>query len=436
MKALMGLFGIGLTLLCAACIGPPVKSDSGLTPVSATDSAREILVTFVDRGLQRTPNGGPGQYFPHGGDYQSTTWSRRVTADIARDYRLTTVTQWPIRTLGIQCVVFSVGDNRPVDELIARLSKDRRIEAAQPMNTFRALSSDDPYKPLQTSFSAMHVEAVHRWTTGRNVRVAIIDTGIDVTHPDLAGQFEQRADLTDGRSAFEDDIHGTAVAGIIGAVSQNGQGIEGVAPDARLIALRACWPERAGEIGAMCNSLTLAKALDSAILMKPHVVNLSLTGPHDPLIETLVRTAVRAGIILVVAEPDTGESSGFATGIEGVIRVRDDHASADGQRRQGDAGTVIAPGSEVLTTFPRGTYNFASGSSFAAANVSGVVALLLELKPGLSSSQASELLSNDADGKGGKDAMAAHFNVCKIVSRLRPEFECDNQALSAMLAMH
>lgn len=435
MRALTALFGVLLVLLCTACSGPVVKPDNALVPVSAVDSSREILVTFVDRGLLRTPNAAPGQYYRHGGDYQSTTWSRTVSADIAREYALTTVTQWPIRTLGVHCVVYSVSDSRSVDDVIARLSKDRRIEAAQPMNTFHTLSSDDPYKPLQTSFSAMQVEAVHHWTTGRDVRVAIIDTGIDVAHPDLAGQIEQRADMTDARSDFEEDIHGTAVAGIIGAVSQNGQGIEGVAPDARLIALRACWPERAGEIGAVCNSLTLAKALDSAIFMKPQVVNLSLTGPPDPLIEALVKTALRAGIIVVVAEPDAREPTGFAAGIDGVIRVRGDNGASDGSQRHADKNTVIAPGSDVLTTFPHGTYNFASGSSFAAANVSGVVALLLELKPGLSSGQAAQLLNDAMDGQGGEGALSAHINVCRIISRLRPEYVCEGKNLSAMLAM-
>ncbi len=355
--------------------GQPV----GHAGTGVADWQREILVTFTDRGIERTPAGGPGDYHRHSADYQSTAWSQAVSADIARDYALQTVAEWPIRTLGVHCVVFEVRDERPLDEVIGRLTQDRRIGAVQRMNSFRVLGARDPYSRLQTSLDRMQVEAVHPWTTGKGVSVAVIDTGVDFGHPDLAGQVSERADLTGNTGAFGDDIHGTAVAGVIAALSGNGQGIVGVAPGAKIIALRACWPVRPGEVGAVCNSLTLAKALDEAIRLKPRVLNLSLTGPPDPLVEALVRAALEANVIVVAAEPEVPQETGFAGRVAGVIRVR---SVADGgkQAQHAPVGAAIAaPGHEVLTTFPHGTYNFISGSSFAAANVSGIVALLLEL---------------------------------------------------------
>jgi hypothetical protein len=435
MNRIVHNLAILICLACAACAEPGARQD-GAPSGTADAEVREILVTFVDRGLTRTPNAAPGLYRQRSSDYQATTWSRSISAAIARDYALETITQWPIRALGVHCVVYGVSDTQSLDELIEQLVKDSRVQAVQRMNTFYTMSSDDPYRPLQTSLSAMGIEAAHRWTTGEHVTVAIIDTGVDIAHPDLAGQVAEYADLTSHPSEFDDDIHGTAVAGIIGAVAGNGLGIEGIAPDAHLTALRACWPERPGEIAAVCNSLTLARALDTAIFMKPQVVNLSLTGPPDPLVGALVRSALRAGIVVVAAEPERPEAADFTSGIEGIIRVRAGTGQAgEGAPPSDDTQAVVAPGTDVLTTFPHGTYNFASGSSFAAAHVSGIVALLLQLKPGLTSSQTGELLGAVMRESAIKHASkaTAHIDVCKAIMRLRPDVVCTSGGYSASL---
>lgn len=435
MNRIAHTLAILICLACGACAEPGARRDDA--PLGAADAeVREILVTFVDRGLTRTPNAAPGLYRQRSSDYRATTWSRSISAAIARDYALETITQWPIRALGVHCVVYGVSDTRSLDELIEQLVRDGRVQAAQRMNRFYTMSAVDPYRPLQTSLSAMGIEAAHRWTTGKHVTVAIVDTGVDIAHPDLAGQVVEYADLTSNPSEFNDDIHGTAVAGIIGAVAENGLGIVGIAPDAHLIALRACWPERPGEIAAVCNSLTLAKALDTAIFLKPQVVNLSLTGPPDPLVGALVRSVLLAGIVVVAAEPERPEAADVTSGIKGIIRVCAGAGKAgEGAPPSDDTQPVVAPGTDVLTTFPHGTYNFASGSSFATANVSGIVALLLQLKPGLTSSQIGELLGEvmrDSAVRNGKKAMA-HINVCKAISWLRPDVVCNSGGYSASL---
>ncbi len=426
MRRLARIISIAYLLSCATLAQQQSGTGNGVAANSTTANSREILLTFDDSGLARTTNTGPGHYFRRGGAYQGTTWSRSRAAEIAHDYPLATVLEWPIRALGVHCVVYRVDDAQVVDGVMAQLRADSRVKSVQRMNTFRALAGEDPYKPLQTSFNSMQVDAVHRWATGSGIRVAIIDTGMDVNHPDLDGQVAEMVDLTGSGLKFEDDIHGTAVAGIIGALAGNGLGIEGVAPDARLLALRACWPERPNGMAAVCNSLTLARALDTAILMKTAIVNLSLTGPPDPLVGELLQVALRDGIIVVAAEPEKTSTPGLIAGIDGVIRVRSEHAQYFSQPGQPGVASITAPGGDVLTTFPHGTYNFASGSSFAAANISGIVALLLELQPGLSSREVETLLSRGMsettlEGTGsGSTAM----NACRIAAQLRPDVVC------------
>ncbi len=140
---------------------------------------------------------------------------------------------------------------------------------------------------------------------------------------------------------------------------------------------------------ATCNTLTLAKAIDTAIRLKVQVLNLSLSGPRDALLEALLKAALAQGVQVVGAMPAVGSAvDTFPTAVAGVVRV-----AVVGQA---DAHTtVIAPGTEVFTTLPTRRYGYISGSSIAAAHVSGVIALLLEIAPSLSTAQMAAYLSQD-----------------------------------------
>ena len=129
---------------------------------------------------------------------------------------------------------------------------------------------------------------LHGLATGRGTTIAIIDSKIETGHPDLSGQFAANRDfLANGPAAAES--HGTGVAGIIAAKADNGMGVVGIAPDARLMALRACSERpRGGGAAAACDSLTLAKALHFALEHSADVINMSLSGPADPLLASLI----------------------------------------------------------------------------------------------------------------------------------------------------
>ncbi|QSA97986.1 S8 family serine peptidase [Methylococcus sp. EFPC2] len=360
---------------------------------------RRILVTFVDHSIGRVvPGGTQDRYLPRG-PYASSSWSSRLAGELAERYRLRLVAEWPVTVLGVACVVYEVPAGQNVDEALQTLAKDQQVESVQAMQTFHvmggiassAANHDDPYYRLQKDMQAMNVEAAHRFATGRGVRVAVIDSGVDTHHPDLRRQIAVAENLAILKSGEETrDVHGTAVAGVIAAQAGNGLGIMGVAPEVELYALRACWPESPGAAAALCNSFTLALAVNEAIRLGAQIINFSLSGPDDPLVARLIRAAIEKGILIVASDSGGNAVSGFPASVDGVIAVRSQ--SPEPMRGGFRGGGLSAPGSEILTTLPHATYDFMSGNSFAAPHITGLLALMHELKPDLTATEALAVL--------------------------------------------
>jgi major intracellular serine protease len=324
-------------------------------------------------------------------------WNR-TTAELEQAHRLRTVFAWTMESLGERCIVFEVPNKRSVAEVIRHLHSDPRVGSAQPIATFDVLAAEpgynDPYSHLQHDIQALHLEQAHRWATGKGVKVAVIDTGADFDHPDLRGRIVKANSFVDrGDQAFTSDIHGTAVAGVIAANANNQVGIVGVAPQAELLILKACWQKAPGQREAVCDSYTLAQAIDFAILQRAQVLNFSLGGPYDPLLARLLTTALSRGIAVVAADAGDGTHS-FPASLQGVIGILgiDDLRGERKVRAPAASNEMGAPAVDILTTVPHGSYDFFSGSSFAAAQVSGIVALLLEREPKMTPAQIAALL--------------------------------------------
>ena len=263
------------------------------------------------------------------------------------------------------------------------------------------------------------VAQAQRWSRGAGVRIAIVDTGVDFQHPDLAGQLITRRNFVDAdEAAFRADRHGTAVAGVIGAVPDNHIGIVGIAPDARLLVLKACWQSVQGNTPAACNSFTLAQALQSAMDLHADIVNLSLAGPADPLLERLLQHGMQSGIVFVGAAPAAGAHAGFPTGIEGVLSVE---AS---EEATGGTTALVAPGHEVLTLVPGGHWDFASGSSIAAAEVSATVALLLSQRPHLGALELQRVLAHTSQSLTTHDSPLLSVNACAALAQVLQRAGC------------
>jgi subtilisin family serine protease len=391
----MRLFlSLAVVAVATACTTLPAWRAAPLPQEARLDPRHFVIVTVLNDAL--TAASPPGST-PRGYAQAGTSWvsyrAASAVRGLERDYGLREASAWPIETLHVQCVLFRLPPDASRARLLARLGRDRRVESVEDLNEFATESAPttaaarpegDSYLSLERNLRELGVIAAHRLSRGAGVRVAIIDTGMDFQHPDLRGRVIDRRDfVASGEQTFESDIHGTEVAGVIAA---EGMGVLGVAPQARLLALKACWPMRAGEARAVCDSFTLAQALEAALVARVDIVNLSLAGPPDPLLARLVREALRRGVIIVgaVAAPDAQKE--FPTDIEGVLAVE------SGEDGSGRIQRLSAPGRDILTLVPGGHYDFASGSSLAAAEVSGVVALLLTGRPGLKPADVHEIL--------------------------------------------
>ena len=381
---------------------------------------------------------------PHGysatSSYALGDQARSVSTALAREYGMQKVREWPIAPLKVQCLVFAIPVAADREALMRRLSADGRVQLVQPLQLFDALASEDlgnqtaatpsahptgpaspyndPYFGLQHGFAQIDAAAAQLWSRGEGVSVAIIDTGVATSHPDLDGRITlTRNFVDDDMKAFQTDRHGTQIAGIIGADANNGLGIVGVAPAVRLQVYKACQPARPQSMEAVCNSFTLARALGAAIDGHAQIVNLSLGGPSDPLLSQIVGYGVQHGIVFVGAVPQSGRLDGFPLNVAGVIAV--DQSG----RSENSPGVLRAPGLEIVSTAPDGRYDFATGSSFAAAHVTGAIALLRARVPAMSAVALQSVLERTAQRDGGDT-----INVCAALDALQPRDDCMHSA--------
>lgn len=355
------------------------------------DAQREVLLTVAQQGSTALAlTGAPSsRHLRRRGYGAAPPDIDRILDQLAKEHGLRRKEGWPIRSLAVYCEVLVVPEGRDVADVVADLRADPRVELAQRMHLFDTLGGyDDPLSDLQPAAVDLGIEAAHRLATGKGVRVAVIDSAVDAAHPELEGRVALRRDLVEPRrlGPAAAELHGTAVAGIIASAANNREGIVGVAPDVTIDTLRACWPHPAHESRARCSTFTLARALEIVLGARPHVINLSLSGPSDPLLERLLDEAVTRGIVVVAAEPPAGAAANaFPAAHPAVLVAR---SSAGGGRG------FPAPADEILTTTPGAGYAFFSGTSLAAAHLSGVVALLLERAPGMDASSIADVLNS------------------------------------------
>jgi subtilisin family serine protease len=410
-KGLICLLALGL----AGCqSGEPLRASATL-PATARESPQHFVVLTIYNPVNLSPSRAASS--PRGydrvGPYMAGAEARAMSRALMREYHLRESASWPIALLGVNCLVYELPPDADLAQVLASLSRDSRVESVQPLLNFETAARpyNDPYAHLQHNMELLGVTAAQTLSRGSGVRIAVIDTGVQLNHPDLPATLVSRNFVDNDAGAFTSDAHGTAVAGIIVAVPDNGIGIMGIAPEASLFAYKACWRAAATGVRAVCNTFTLAQAIAAAIEARADIINLSLDGPSDPLLSRLIRHAQDEGIIVVGAIPPDGQRDAFPTNIANVIAVdaiENNFATPD---------VVRAPGRDVLSLAPQSHYDFYNGSSLATAEITGVIALLRAKQSHLTAHEAQMLLIAETpavpDACAALGAMLHHTQRCE-----------------------
>lgn len=353
----------------------------------------------------------------------------QAIADLARRHRLAGLDQFSLTSTNSTYFRARILDGRPVRAVLAGLRGETRLRAGQPNylylmaqaapDTAATFTPPEPATPRPTPAAAaagavpaalgdpaqyaltkLRLQEAHGLTRGNNVLVAVIDSGIDASHPELRGVIAGTFDAL--QRSEKPHAHGTAMAGTIAARSR----LSGVAPAARILAIRA-FGASGGSVEA--NTFAILKGIDHAMGQNARVINMSFAGPADPGFARALAAASARGIVLVAAAGNFGAKSPpqYPAADPNVIAVSatDANDRLFAASNRGNHIAVAAPGVDILVPVPGPNYDLTSGTSVAAAHVSGVVALILERQPAISPDAVRRILLATAKdlGPAGKD---------------------------------
>jgi subtilisin family serine protease len=345
-----------------------------------------------------------------------------------------------------------------VDAVVSRLTSVGEVEVAEP-NRYREayIVPNDPSYPQQWGLAKLNCPAAWDRTTGSaNVTVAVVDSGVDLNHPQLAPLLLAGNDLVDwgpnpsppglaplvlegdfaGRDNNpQDEVgHGTHVAGTISCLSNDGIEVAGVTWQCRLLPVRVLARARNttnGRITGIGSSADIAAGITWAADHGAQVINLSLGGSGDTMVErNAVAYAVSRGVVVVAAMGNDGTNNpSYPAAYPDVIAVG--AVNAVDQRatfsQTGPHIDVAAPGVNVLSTYWDDTYAFLDGTSMASPHVAGVAALILSCNSTIPALQVGQIIRdtarplrddpadpvpNDRYGSGLVDARAALDRAC------------------------
>jgi len=272
-------------------------------------------------------------------------------------------------------------------------------------------ATNDPENAVQWHFPKLGLETAWNTATGDGVVVGVVDTGVDTTHPDLVANLIPGQDFTSAPAPMSDTHgHGTHVAGIIAATTNNSIGVAGVAPNAKIMPLKVF--ETSGEAYNSNISTAIVYGVQNGV----DIINLSLgSQTGDPVLYDAILYAYRQGVLVVAAggnyrDPDNreGESPKVWPAVWSetlAVAATDQNDSQALFSNQNSYIDIAAPGVQIASTFKDGQYAYMSGTSMAAPVVAGVAALLEQHKPGLSAQTNMSTLTDTAQDLGvfGRD---------------------------------
>jgi subtilisin family serine protease len=393
-------------------------------------------VTSADGG-SGGPSGKKASNNPRRNGSQTAALSSRTVADeimaeidgtltdaqadeLARRHALARLRSQNFPLVGATIGLFRITDRRSIETVSREFATEASVHSVQP--NFRYLLQDQKAAltegdPAQYALAKLRLPEAHTLAHGANVTVAVIDSGIDVRHPELVNAIADSFDALGSKEGPH--VHGTGVAGAIVAHAR----LMGSAPAARILAIRAFGT---ASNGAESTTFVVLKGLDYAAAHGARIVNMSFAGPKDPLIERGIAAAAAKGILMVAASGNAGPKSPplYPAANANVIAV----SATDAQDKlfaasnRGGYIAVAAPGVDIFLPAPDGKYQMTSGTSFSAAYVSGLAALMLERNPALKPDEVRAILMktardlgapgrDDLFGAGEADAYAAVLAV-------------------------
>ena len=386
-----------------------------------------------ERGFTGVPPAGETRYLSNEMVFHvGANVSREAVDNVARRLGLSTAGSQASALTGGTIYRFNVSGGRQMADVVRALEAER-IGIAQPNYVYRTIQSTTKDVPGDTTGNTtmetatdkdaasdtnlaarskapdpsqyvvdkLRLGDVHRVATGSNVLVAVIDSEIELTHPDLVGAIVERFDAV-GR-ADKPHAHGTGMAGAIAARRK----LMGIAPEARILAIHAFSPD-SGESPQATTQHILA-GMEYAIKKGARVINMSFAGPYDPMLQMAMKKARDQGVVLIAAAGNAGPKSPplYPAADPNVIAVTatDVNDKLFDHANRGPQVAIAAPGVDILEPAPNAGYQLTTGTSVAAAHVSGVAALLIERNPSIDVATVHEILTSSAKtlGPNGRD---------------------------------
>ncbi|MFI5265398.1 MAG: S8 family serine peptidase, partial [Candidatus Levyibacteriota bacterium] len=300
-----------------------------------------------------------------------------------------------------------------IPAVYAALTAIPEIENATPDYILKIQETpNDPYFPQMWNLSKINMAKAWSITHTHNVTVAVIDTGVDYNHSDLAGAVIKGENfITGSLDPMDDQGHGTHVAGIIGAVTNNANGVSGVSWGAKILAIKAC------DNDGNCNTTNVSRAIAYAVDNGAKIINISIAGSGtcNGTYTDMVNYAKQKGVLMVTAAGNGTNGDGVGVSADtqipsscaGVLSVGavDVSSSRSSFSNYGSHVQIAAPGGLgpcsiptcILSTGLDNGYTLRAGTSMAAPHVSGVAALLLSVNSKLSIDKIKSCLIQGGD---------------------------------------
>jgi thermitase len=324
-----------------------------------------------------------------------------------------------------QTYQITVRHDRNIHALAQQLAAHPAVEYAEP-NYIRTLmrTTNDPIASQQ--WALRQIQAFEAWdiTTGGEIVIALLDTGVSSSHPDLKGKVLPGYDFANRDSdASDDEGHGTYTAGVAAAHANNGEGIAGVCWNCKILPVKVL--NRRGQ-GADAN---IAAGIRWAVDQGARIISMSLGGPEDSQVLRDAVTYARERNALLIAASGNGQADGnrpnYPAAYPGVLAVSATTPSdqVTGFSTTGDFVDIAAPGvgvwSTIWTPSQGDTYGPSNGTSAACPYVAGAAALILTLRPDLSADQIADILLASTDDilTPGKDDQSGYgrLNLLRAV---------------------